>query len=69
VKGYAGILLEKLLDQPGLVSREIIEDDVDLLAGWAEGNDFLQKADEVLTGVACGGLAMDAAGCRIQRCI
>ncbi len=53
--------------QGGLVSREVVEDDVDLLPGRAEGDDFLQESDEVLTGVASGGFAVHAAGGRFQR--
>ena len=53
--------------QRGLVSREIVEDDVDLLTGRAQGDDFLQESDEVLTGVASGGFAVNAAGGGVQR--
>jgi hypothetical protein len=49
VKGYVA-LLQKLPHELRLVGGEIVENDVDLLAGWAQGNDFLQKGNEVLTG-------------------
>ena len=51
----------------GLVSRKIVEDDMDLLARRAQRNDFLQKGYEVLTCVARGGLSVDTAGDGIQR--
>jgi hypothetical protein len=65
----AEILLQELPHKLRLVGGEIVENNVDLLAGWAQGNDFLQKGNEVLTGVACGGLSMDTARGSIQRCI
>jgi hypothetical protein len=42
---------------------------VDLLAGWAQGNDFLERGEEVLNGVARGSLAMNPTGGRIKCCI
>ena len=60
-------MLQKRPHEPGLVGGEIVENDVDLLAGWAQGNDFLQKGNEVLTGVACSGLTMDTARGSLQR--
>ena len=62
-------MLQKRPHEPGLVGGEIVENDVDLLAGWAQGNDFLQKGNEVLTSMACGGLSMDTARGSIQCCI
>ncbi len=71
MEAYAWILLQKLSHVGSLVSREIVEDDMDLLASRAQGNDFLQKGYEVLTCVARGGLSMNTTGggiqCRIQR--
>ncbi len=67
MKPYAWILLQKLPHWRGLVSREIVEDDVDLLSRRAQRNDLLQKAYEVLTGVARGGLSMNTTGGGIQR--
>ena len=40
VEPDAGMLLQELPHQRGLVSREIVEDDVDLLIGRAQGHDF-----------------------------
>lgn len=67
MKAYTGFLLQKLPHERGLVSGEIVEDDVDLLTEWAERNDFLQKGNEALTGVACGGPSMNTTGYGIQR--
>src|SRR5258705_1668657 len=63
----AGMLLQELPHQRGLVSREIVEDDVDLLIGRAQGHDFLQEDDKVVAGVACSSLSVNAAGRCIQR--
>jgi hypothetical protein len=49
------------------VSREVIEDDVNLLAGWMGRNDFAKKAKEVGAGVPFGCLAGYFAGLYIQR--
>jgi hypothetical protein len=68
VKGYARILLQKLLHVRGFVSREIIEDDMDLLPGRAQSNNFFQKRDEVLTCAARGGLSMNTARSGIKCC-
>ena len=57
-----GILLQKLLHQGGLVSREVVEDDVDLLPWRTRGGDFLQESDEVLAGVASRGPSVNPAG-------
>ena len=63
----AGMLLQELPHQGGFVRREIIEDDVDLLMGRAQGDNLLQETDKVPTGVASGGLAVNAAGRGVQR--
>jgi hypothetical protein len=47
----------------GFVSREMVEDDMDLLSRRAQCNDLLEKGYEVLTGVARGGLSINTAGC------
>jgi hypothetical protein len=60
VESDTWILFEELQDQRGLVSGEIGEDDMDLAIGRAQGDDLLQKADEVPTGVACSGLCVNA---------
>src|SRR5260370_5777694 len=61
------MLLQEPRQQRGIVSREIVEDDVDLLIGRVEGHDFLQEDDKVAAGVACSGLSVNAAGRGVQR--
>src|SRR6201987_592742 len=61
------MLLQELPHQRGLMSREIVEDDVDLLMGRAQGHDFLQEDDKVAAGVASSGLSVNAAGRGVQR--
>jgi hypothetical protein len=61
-----GMLLQEVPHQRGFVSREVVEDDVDLLPGRAEGDNFLQEGNEVLTGVASGSLSVNPAGGRFQ---
>jgi hypothetical protein len=43
VKGYAGILLQKLPHEIGLVGEEIVENDVDFLAEWARATTSFGK--------------------------
>ena len=64
---HTRILFQEPLHQGRLVSREIVEDDVDLLPGCAEGDDFLQKCDEILTRMVCGCFSVHPAGGRFQR--
>ncbi len=54
------VFLKKFVDQAGLVGGEIIENDVNLLPGWAMSDNFFEKCHEILTGVACRGLAVHA---------
>src|ERR1700751_20617 len=65
------MLLQEPPHQRGLRSRDIVEDDVDLLMGRAQGHDFLQEDDKVAAGVTASGLSVNAAGRgsrrRIQR--
>jgi hypothetical protein len=56
VEPDSGILLQELPHQRGFVSREIVEDGVNLLNGRAQGHDLLEEEDKVAAGVACGGL-------------
>jgi hypothetical protein len=60
------MLFQELPDQGSLVSREVVEDDVDLLAWRTQGGDFLQESDEVLAGVASRGLSVNPAGGSFQ---
>ena len=61
-----GILLQELPHEHRFVSREIVEDDVDLLLGRPEGNNLFQEADEVPTGVAGGRFPVNASGRGVQ---
>jgi hypothetical protein len=49
--------------------REIVEDDVDLLIGRAQGDNLFQEADEVPTGVPDSGFPVNASGRGVQRSI
>jgi len=51
------------------VRGEVIQNDMDLAASRLRADDLLQQRDELLAGVADGGLADDFSGLRIQRCI
>lgn len=51
----------------GLVSREIVEDDVSLLIGRPRGYDFLEEDGKVAAGVACAGRSVNAAGRDVLR--
>ena len=65
------VLFKELVDQAGLVGREVVEDDVNLLPGRALSDDFFEKSNKVLAGVASSGFAVHAARgrfqCSIQR--
>jgi hypothetical protein len=62
VQAEVGMLVEERRHLLGLVGREVVEDDVNLLSGPAEGDDLAEKLDEVLAGVTRGGLAVDLTG-------
>jgi hypothetical protein len=61
------MLLEEVTDRLRLMSGEVVEDDVNLLPGRAQGYDFLEKGNELAAGVSGGGFAVDAAGGGIER--
>ena len=63
------VVLKELADQLGLVGREVVEDDVNLLLGRALSDDFFEEGNEVLAGVAGRGLAMHASGGGFQSCV
>ena len=67
VKADARMLLEELADGLSFVGGEIVEDDVNLLPRRAQGDDLLQKGDELAAGMAGGGFAVDATGGGIER--
>ena len=49
------------------MSREVVEDDVNLLLARAQGYDFFEKGEELAAGVTGGGFAVYATGGGIQR--
>lgn len=59
-----GILFQKLPHQCRFVSREVVEDDMDLLPKRAEGDNLLQECNEILACVASRGLSVNPAGGR-----
>jgi hypothetical protein len=69
VKPNSRMVLDELADRLSFVGGEVVEDDVNLLPRRAQGYNLLQKGDELATGVAGGGFAVDAAGGGIERCI
>jgi hypothetical protein len=52
-----GVRLEEVVDPLGLVCREVVRDDVDLLAFGLVGHDVLQERDELGRCVARRSLA------------
>ena len=56
MKVYAWVLLEECADQRGLMGREVVENDVDLLMGRAQRDDFMEKSDKVEAGMTRGCL-------------
>jgi hypothetical protein len=67
VEPDARVLLEEYVNQGCLMGRQVIEDDVNLLMRRAQRDDFFKKGDEVAAGMACGGFAVNTAGCGVQR--
>jgi hypothetical protein len=69
VEVNARIVLQELADRAGFVSREVVQDDVNLLVPGAEVDDFLEESDKLSAGVASGGFAVYSPGRRVQGCI
>ena len=61
------MLLEELTDRLSFVRREIVQDDVNLLPRGTQGDDLLQKGDELTAGMVGGSFTVDATGGGIQR--
>lgn len=59
VEVNAGILFQKFTHQGGFVSREIVQDDVDLLLPGAPGDHLLEEPRKLAAGVASGSFAMN----------
>jgi hypothetical protein len=67
VKPDSRILVEELANRQCLVSGEVVQDDVNLLPGPAQGDDLFEKGNKLAAGVACGGFAVYTTGGSIQR--
>jgi hypothetical protein len=67
VKLHAGMAVEEIAHPLGFMSGEVVEDDMNLLARRAQGDDFLEEGDEVAAGVAGGGFCVHAASLGVQR--
>ena len=63
------ILFQKFAHQLGFMSREIIQDDVNLPAPGAQRDDFLEEGEEVAAGMASAGFAVNPAGGGVQGCV
>jgi hypothetical protein len=66
VEMNARILFQELTHQGGFVSREIVQDDVDLLVPGAQGDHFPEESNELAAGVASGGFAVNPSAGRVQ---
>jgi hypothetical protein len=55
-------MLSELASRLSFVRGEIVEEDVNLLPGRAQGYDFLEKGKELTAGWASSGFAVDATG-------
>ena len=61
VELHVGMGVEKGSHAFSLMSREIVENDMNLLLRFTQGNNLAQEGDEVLTGVPQSGFAVDLA--------
>ncbi len=61
------VLGQELVDPCGLVRREVVSDDMDLLASKLVGHNVSQEGDELRRGVALGRLAQHLARLHIER--
>ena len=66
VEVHPPILLQKLMYQLGFMSRQIIQDAVNLLMPWTLRDDLLEERDEIAAGVASRSLAVNPAGGSVQ---
>ena len=64
---HVGVSLQELLNLVGLVCGQIIENDVNLLARLAAGDDLFEEADELRAGVSLGSLALHLSGLYVER--
>jgi hypothetical protein len=57
---------QEALHELGFVGGEVVHDKMDFLAGGLCGDDFLEKADELLAGVAAGSASDELAAAGLQ---
>ena len=62
VKVHIGVVAQEGCDSLSFVSREIVSNDMNLLAWSHTGDQFIQKGDKLCAGMAAGGLANDFSG-------
>jgi hypothetical protein len=63
---HVWVVGKEAIDELGFVGGEVVHDEVDFLAGGLCGDDFLEKADELLAGVAPGSASDDLAAPGLQ---
>jgi len=66
MQAHIGVTTDELIDQLGLVGREVVENDVDLAIRRLLGDQGSQEGDEFRAGVVLGGLALDLTTGNIQ---
>src|SRR5690348_12723633 len=62
----ARVCLQELFDARSFVSREIVQNDVDLPLRRLLGNQIGEEGNKFFTGVSRGGLPENLPACRIQ---
>jgi len=67
VKAYLRMFGQEELHLFGLVSRKIIENDVNLLMRCTAGDDLFEEVDELRAGVPRGRLALHLPGLHLER--
>ncbi len=66
---HVAMTIDKLPDSGGAMCREIICDNVDLLALGKAGDDLFKKSNKLGTGVTRHSLAQHLAGFGVERCV
>ena len=69
VKMHIGMAAEEVPDPLGLMSRQVVGDDMDLLVEGVLGDQCTEEGDELFTGMPCDSSALDLAGPSIERCV
>ena len=63
---HVWVVGKEAIHELGFVGGEVVHDKVDFLAGGLCGDDFLEKADELLAGVAAGSACDDLAASGLE---